>query len=444
MAAAIGDDYFDGDDSPERVARHLRTARSAGVKFLRCAFSWNGIEPEPGKYRWEFWDDLVKQGAQNGITLIPYVAYTPRWAARTNVEFWKQPPSDPKLYSDFMYTIAQRYRGRVGSWELWNEPDNKDYWTGTANEYAEMVIQAAMRVREADPNAVLVLGGMAKGPSDFLQSLIATHAIDRYVDVIAIHAYPESWGDERAEVPFQQWIPKVREMIARSHSGADLWLNEMGYADYRYSASKASVYGTHVFYSYEHSREYQASMLFKFFTMAAASGGVSLAGWYRIDDFPNTDRRLGSDLVNFHLGLLDAESQPKADAYALRFFRRLFGKAAQIAASAERPTNSQAVVNVFRTVDRRVIVTGWLRSSRMEEMETKTGTAIDRRVEITSAEVPCESPSLMGVYDAQGRPALNGARLKDRALEDIRLSGSQVFVAEIACGRAEPVRAVNK
>src|SRR3954469_14874041 len=48
MPTALGDDYFDGTDSPARVERHLRTAQRAGVKYLRCAFSWNGIEPERG------------------------------------------------------------------------------------------------------------------------------------------------------------------------------------------------------------------------------------------------------------------------------------------------------------------------------------------------------------------------------------------------------------
>src|SRR5213075_1982920 len=61
MPTAIGDDYFDGTDPPERVERHLRTAQLAGVKYLRCAFSWNGIEPQRGVYKWQFWDDLVSR-----------------------------------------------------------------------------------------------------------------------------------------------------------------------------------------------------------------------------------------------------------------------------------------------------------------------------------------------------------------------------------------------
>src|SRR6185312_9879024 len=59
MPRAIGDDYFDGTSSIERVRRHFSVARRAGVKYLRCAFSWDAIEKEHGTYDWQFWDNLV-------------------------------------------------------------------------------------------------------------------------------------------------------------------------------------------------------------------------------------------------------------------------------------------------------------------------------------------------------------------------------------------------
>src|SRR5947209_8246779 len=55
MPAAVDDDYFDGTSSRERVQRHLRIAREVGARYLRCAFTWNAIEHEPGKYKWAFW-----------------------------------------------------------------------------------------------------------------------------------------------------------------------------------------------------------------------------------------------------------------------------------------------------------------------------------------------------------------------------------------------------
>jgi len=441
MTTAIGDDYFDGTSSMARLRRHFSAAHRAGVQYLRCAFSWNGIEKTPGHYDWQFWDNLVALARQNHIQLIPYVAYTPEWAARDRNDFWKQPPRDPMLYADFMYTIASRYRGRIQSWEIWNEPDNKDYWMGTADEFATLAVAAAKRIREADPTAVLVLGGMAKGPGEFFRSLIEKHQLDRYVDVVAMHAYPESWLDAPAEFIFDDWVPEMSNMITADGSGDDLWLNEMGYPDYRFRANQASIYGTSVFYRYEHTRRYQAAMLFKMETMALASGRVSLAGWYRIDDFPSTEKRLGPDFVNYHLGVLDWRGRPKPALFALRFFNRLFrGPSRSLHLHITRKPDSHSVVKAFQRQDGRVIIVGWLRSSTENEIQDKSGLVRDRRSELVSVQLPCRSAHLDAAYDAEGTRVAIPAHVQGRDLSGIRLSGKRVFIAELSCAARHSAR----
>ncbi len=434
MATAIGDDYFDGTSPPSRLKRHLAVVRRAGVKYLRCAFSWDAIEKKQGQYDWTFWDTLVELAGQNGVQLLPYVAYTPEWAARDTKEFWKQPPRNAQLYGDFMYTIAARYRGRIQSWEIWNEPDNIDYWTGTADEFASLVELAARRIRDADPKAVLILGGMAYGPGDFFQHLMAKYQIDEYVDVIAMHAYPESWTNERAEAVFQQWVPRMVEMIRNDNSGDGFWVNEMGYADYRFRRNQASVYGTQIYYRYEHTRRYQAAMLFKFEVMALASEQVGLTGWYRIDDFPPGEKRLGSDLVNYHLGLADACGRPKPAFFALRFFNRLFGKPIKVFQPRILvPASSQAVVDVFLRSDHKVLVIGWLRSSHNDEIPQLTGMLRDQRVERVSVGLPCKELRWVGYYDQLGHREGVRPRLRPGSLEGIRLRGDRVLIAELSC-----------
>jgi hypothetical protein len=439
MPTAIGDDYFDGTSSTARLRRHFAVARRAGVKYLRCAFSWNGIEKHQGEYDWKFWDTLVALSVRTHIQLIPYVAYTPKWAARDPKTFWKQPPRTPELYADFMFRIASRYKGRIHSWEIWNEPDNKDYWLGTADEYATLAMAAAKRIREADPSAVLVLGGMANGPSDFFQTLISAHHLDRHVDVIAMHAYPESWLNGPAELIFDQWVPEMHRIIAEDDSGDDLWLNEMGYPDYRYRANQASIYGTSVFYRYEHTRRYQATMLFKMEVMAFATQQISLTGWYRIDDFPHSETRLGPDLVNYHLGVVDSRGHAKPALFALSFFDRLFGQATRVLdLQITRPQNSRSVVEVFRRRDQHVIVVGWLRSSKSNEVGQKTGELADARSEAISVQLPCARARLDATYNAEGTRVASPAHIKNRVLTGIQLRGNRVFVGELSCAAAQP------
>ncbi len=437
-AFAIGDDYFDGRDTRARVRRHLRVAKQIGVKYLRCAFSWNGIEPEDGRYNFKFWDMLVEEASRAEVRLIPYVAYTPEWAARSKKQFWQQPPRDPALFARLMRKLAERYRGKILSWELWNEPDLQEYWQGTAAEFAELVKAGAKAVRDADPNAVIVLAGMSHGPGPFFNELITQHRIDLWVDVIAMHGYPESWDEDRAEAVYDSRIQKMSNSIAKDRPEPDMWLNEMGYADYRYKQNKASTWGTDTYYAYEHTRRYQAEFLFKSFAMTVASGKLSLAGWYRIDDFPHSDRRMPEDKVHYHLGIVDVNGRPKPSFYAMKFASRLFQnpvKAQQVWVESDAQTRSQAVVDVFRTRDEKVIVTGWLRSSEYSEVARHSGMEADRRRERVNIALPCIT-SRVSTYNALGT-RLTSMRVSTRMLRKVVLTGSRVYVAEATCAAVQ-------
>jgi len=155
--------------------------------------------------------------------------------------------------------------------------------------------------------------------------------------------------------------------------------------------------------------------------MALASQRLSLAGWYRIDDFPASEVRLGSDLVNYHLGVVDDHGKAKPARFALSFFNRLFaGVATKVDAHVDGPAGSAAVVNVFRTSGDRVIVTGWLRSP-------------SNKTETVSADMPCATLKVAGYYDPEGHRIHAQARLRKATLSGIRLSGDRAFIGEFTC-----------
>ncbi|HWR35603.1 MAG TPA: beta-galactosidase [Clostridia bacterium] len=440
MQTAIGDDYFDGRDSRARVRRHLRVAKELGVGSLRCAFSWNGIQPQHDRYDFVFWDMLVDEAARAGIKLIPYVAYTPEWAARNKTEFWKQPPRDPALFAAVMTKLATRYRGRIHSWELWNEPDLNEYWQGSADEFAELVIAGAKAVHLADPDARIVLGGMSRGPGPFFETLVSKYQIGSFVDVIALHGYPESWDEERAEEVFLKRIPEMKRLTDRSGGKPELWLNEMGYADYRYRPNQASVWGTNTYYRYEHSQRYAADFLLKSFIMTAVSGQITLAGWYRIDDFLHTDRRMPADKVHYHLGVQNVNGARKPSFKAFRFFNKLFAQRVRTAdqdANVHRAAASQSVVHAFERKDGKLVIAGWLRSSEYDEVPQHTGFAVDSRAERISVGLPCTASTVTN-YNALGH-AVSHTHPYTQSLRNVRLTGDRVFVAVVDCAKPKPI-----
>ena len=79
---------------------------------------------------------------------------------------------------------------------------------------------------------------------------------------------------------------------------------------------------------------------------------------------------------------------------------------------------------------------GWLRSSRADEVVDKSGIAEDRRTETISAELPCAGARLLGSYNARGIRLPRRSRVQNGLLQNIRLRGDQIFVAELSCGTA--------
>jgi hypothetical protein len=438
LALALEDDYFDGRDSRARVRRHMQTAKAVGAKYFRCAFSWNGIEPQRGHFQWEFWDTLVDEAERHGIALIPYVGYTPEWAARSKDDFWTQPPKDFRWYADVLRAIVRRYKGRVRAWEIWNEPDLAEYWRGTPEEFVELVKAAAPVIREEDPNALVVLGGVSKGPAEFYRALHAA-GVEKYVDVVAMHAYPESWDDARAESIYYDRVAELAKLVDESGTGDDLWINEAGYANYREQPSLASKYSTPVYFAYEHTRAYQAEFLFKSMTMALGAGKASLMGWYRVDDFRHSDKRMPNDLVHYHLGLIDVNGRRKPAFYAYRNFTHIFSspvKTVPTRAVSSAGARSTAMHEVFEDSTQRMVVVAWLRSLEAYEAKAFTGMSRDPRRETLSISMPCTSTTNLRVVTATGRPVRHqNVRFERAALTGIRLTGDEVFVAQFHCER---------
>ena len=280
----------------------------------------------------------------------------------------------------------------------------------------------------------MVLAGVSRGPSEFFRTLIEKHQVHKLEDVIAMHAYPESWGEERAETVFDEFVPRMRKIVEEQGSKLPLALNEMGYADYRYAPNKASQFGTSVFYDYEHTRQYQANMLFKMFVMSLGSGELNMAGWYRIDDFMHTDNRMPGDKVHYHLGVLDTKGKRKPAFFALKFFNQLFKEPVRVVPVGSRNARgSQTVLNLFETQDGRVIVAAWLRSSERDEVRSRSGMAKDTRRETIKVVLPCRASEATR-YRATGAP-VGRIKLNTNELRDVVLTGDSVFVAVATCAK---------
>lgn len=189
--------------------------------------SWTSLEPQKGVWNWQPLDDWVAAAEQHGVPdILLTLGQTPPWASSNpnDVNYVgagaPAPPTDNRDWRDYITAVAQRYKGRIRYYEIWNEPNDPTYYTGTVDQLAELTKEAYGILKQVDPgNTVLSPAPYATGYLDqLLQAGIAP-----YVDMIAYHFYetpPEAAAADIANVNLVMAANGLSEMPVWATEGA--------------------------------------------------------------------------------------------------------------------------------------------------------------------------------------------------------------------------------
>ncbi|MDF3144428.1 MULTISPECIES: endo-1,4-beta-xylanase [unclassified Streptomyces] len=125
------------------------------------AMKWGSVEPTRGTFNWAEADQIVAfaeaHGQQvRGHTLV-WHSQNPSWLTNGN---WT-PAELSQLMNDHIATEVGRYKGRLATWDVVNEPFNEDgtyrqtlWYNGLGADY---IAQALTAARAADPSAKLYI-----------------------------------------------------------------------------------------------------------------------------------------------------------------------------------------------------------------------------------------------------------------------------------------------
>ena len=427
--AGLCEDYPEETTTSEKIAADFDVLRRTGTKLLRFGVGWDGIEQAPGRYDWKLLDEIVATAEREGVTLLPYVCYTPEWAASGSEDFWREPPRNLERFGSFMHAVASRYRGRVKSWELWNEPDNRDYWRGSPKQFAAMFKSGARAVRRGDPDAAVVLGGLTQPPqSRFFQAAVNRHDLARWLHVLNFHAYLETWDSAPAE-ELPRRIADYTRALKRRSPGArqpDVWLAEFGYSSLAPRDGRVSAW-VRARAAHEHTPEFQAVALLRQHFLALAAGQLSLTAWFRIHDLPAGEGVIGDD-NNRHFGLIDTTGAPKPAFAAMRLWNELMAQPVRLFRNGAKPeAGSDAEVRVFERIDGTVIVAAWLRP---QAATPALGRAAMRR-EVIDVQLPHAEPVEIHMHRAGGALDSGGPHARGGVLSGVLAADDDIFIVEV-------------
>jgi hypothetical protein len=182
----------------------LSLAWDAGMRINRTQLSWRDVEPEPGVWTWEAKDIELQPFVDKGFHLHAILTLPPDWAKANpnglmprNLNLpWDHPEN---YWGRFAYATAEHFRGRIHSYEIWNEPD-AEYWEGSAAEYYQLLRTAYQAIKAADPNAIVVMAGMALYlEPDFFPEVVRLAREDpegpahnHFFDAVSLHIYADA------------------------------------------------------------------------------------------------------------------------------------------------------------------------------------------------------------------------------------------------------------
>lgn len=309
-------------------------AVAAGAGSNRYQLNWWDVEPEPGWFNWSVPDEEIAALRAAGIEVTVLLHAPPAWAREPGYRWvprnldlpWDAPQN---VWGRFAFEVARRYRGQVRYYEILNEPDLRQYWDGSPVQYARLLAVAYQAIKAADPDAQVVMAGMAHwiNPQFAEQVLQALHDMpgaaehNFYFDVAAWHWY------SRVDLLYER-VRWARDLLARYGMGdKPIWINETNlpvWGDGPGPQQPAQGFGT---------PDEQAAFIVQAFANAFAAGAE------RVFVF-----RLNDGFMDQTFGLMRNDGAPRPAYLAYRTTARWLGHARFVT----RQVYPNSVVTVFR------------------------------------------------------------------------------------------------
>jgi hypothetical protein len=194
--------------------------------------SWPQIEPKRGQWNFELLDRYVFLAEQHKTEVLLPLGLSPQWASARPLEksIYQSgnaaEPGDHADWQNYVTAVVTRYKGRIAAYEIWNEPNNKGFWTGDTQQMVTLTREASEVIHRIDPAAQVVSPAATTISGVPWLAQFLNLGGGKYVDVVAFHFYVSPQPPE-VMVPL---IKQVRQIMRDTGVGdKPLWNTESGW-----------------------------------------------------------------------------------------------------------------------------------------------------------------------------------------------------------------------
>lgn len=277
---------------------HWEQMTKWGVKVVRQGFFWEWMTRPDGTFDFTWPDRYMDAALHRGIKVLVVLDYD--HAALHGQDDARPfiPPDKIEMWLSYVRAVAKRYDGDAFGFEIWNEPNQPQFWKGSVDDFATLVEATIPVIREVAPNTPIAVAGFSLFPLDWLEALDA-RGIMSSVDALSFHPY---WVDAEGAL---EMVAMAKEWLSSRGLSLELWLTEYGWP-------------TGGSYPTATDLEGQAQRLVRFLSGAAAIG-VRATWWYTSLDFkdPNDVENPDDSEGFFGLAWPTAGDKPAAQAFEI-------------------------------------------------------------------------------------------------------------------------------
>ena len=228
----------------------FKAAESTSLTWMRDELRWDHVEKVKGELVLPFNASWIDRANEQGIKPLVILAYgNPIYAAgkvsqedidkgafsncALPVRDGNPETTDDDEYFDafirYVDFISKEMAGKVGIYEVWNEPDIKPFNAkdATAGDYTELLKEVYKVIKKNDKEAK-VAGGALAFSGGFLEEMLEAGA-GKYMDILSMHYY---LGKDAPEGNAYERLNEKRKILEKyGYCDMPIWITETGWAN---------------------------------------------------------------------------------------------------------------------------------------------------------------------------------------------------------------------
>jgi hypothetical protein len=252
---------------------------------VKQTFAWEDIQPQRDVWSIDRADALLGELERRSLKVVARLGDAPEWAHPAlgvrGEAFIDAPPDNVDDFGRYCGVIAERYKGRISAYQIWNEPNLSREWGSqppNAAAYVALLKVCSEAIRAVDPDAILISAGLAPTgtydataiPDEMYLQAMYDAGFQHYVDVVGVHApgYSAPEVDPADGVGGHRFftfrhVEDIRRlMIANGDAARQIALLEVGWTldeqnpDYSWFAVDEPTQARNLVAAYEYAAEH--------------------------------------------------------------------------------------------------------------------------------------------------------------------------------------------